>query len=150
MQNGGEALIYIITARRRLLVKIPFSELGRFALFGMYILADALQNLISAHATSNPKSNTFLVYFDPIIHHSARNYKFTFHTFLLPCTLHSIGFGLAIYIWYPCLCLICLPLYNRRFPTTPRMSLKGHLITNQCNDHDIVPKTQSHMFYLPQ
>ena len=46
---------------------------------------------------------------------------------------------------------------NRRFQTTPRMSLKSHLIVayiiDQCNDdipREIVPQTKPHMFDRPQ
>ena len=53
---------------------------------------------------------------------------------------------------YTCKCMYNCIYYNRHFRTTPRMSLKSHLITDQCNDNlacDIVTQLKSHLFSLP-
>ena len=77
--------------------------LHRLALFGTYIFIEALQNFISVNAASaiqvnhplilktetcvsRPLNN--MVYFDPIIHHSAGNCQFAFLTVLLAPDTH--------------------------------------------------------------
>ena len=54
----------------------------------MYILPEALENIISAPDTSTPKNQTHVSlekfnHIDPIMHNSAGKDHFTFHTLLL-------------------------------------------------------------------
>ena len=95
--NDDKALLRIRPAGRGQMhityTLIKISYLYRLALFGMYILAEALQNSTSVHATrtlnsysvhatNNLKTQTYFLekfncmvymYFDPIIHNSAEN-----------------------------------------------------------------------------